>query len=448
MKKYADKKILVIDTGGLYLSVAERFVKDFGKVYYYLPNYDSSPSLNKSMVGERLAGVKVIEQWMYKWNDYKGNDGDYNFNDIDIFYFPDVYLGDVQMHLIHDCNKIVWGSRKAEELELLRYETKLKLAKIGLAVTATELCTDYKKLYTFLEKNNKPKFLKLSWFRGIIESCKFEDMLKSIKTLSKLKSSLEECYADEGENSMELLAEEPIESELEIGIDTFSIDGEIPKTIGMGYEVKNKLYITKHVQYDELPQQLKDTTFGLNKLIKQYGDNGCRSWVCTEIRIDDKKQGHLIDITMRQGSPPSELQQEWIENYSEVVFEGANGNVVEPVYKSKYAAQVAIYSPMVNDAQIIKIPNEVKQWVKIYDYCGVKKVGSQEYGIIPIINETDNTTAVGFVVGLGETIDECFAKIEEYFSKIEGEDLKLMIDHKKDADKSIKAMKKVLDIDF
>ena len=170
--------------------------------------------------------------------------------------------------------------------------------------------------------------------------------------------------------------------------------------------------------------------------------------MCTEIRIDEKKQGHLIDITTRAGSPASELQQEWIENFSEVIYECAKGNVVEPIFKTKYAAQIAFYSPITNDAQELTIPEDIKQWVKLYNYCGVNKVGSNIYGIIPIEEVKEPTVELGFVVGLGETPEECFEKIQGYFDQIEGEHLELQKGAIEEVTKEVKKLKKVLDIDF
>ena len=66
-KLYQDRKLLFVDTAGNYVSFCERLAKDWGKVYYYCPNYSGWPDLKKSMVGERLKDVKVIEQMWWKY---------------------------------------------------------------------------------------------------------------------------------------------------------------------------------------------------------------------------------------------------------------------------------------------------------------------------------------------------------------------------------------------
>ena len=426
IKKYADKKIVIIDNGGLYTAMAEKLAESFGKVYYICPNYsDYNPSLPLSMIGERLKDVKVIEQWKWKWNDYKSTEGDYDFRDIDLFVFPFIYFGDEQMNLTKLLDKTVWGSRKAEELELLRFETKVKLAKIGLAVTPTKNLKNYAELIKYLTSEEKERFIKLSWFRGVAESGRYEDMDKSVDILADLKKALERACADEGENAMEIIAEDLIESDIEYGIDTHCIDGEIPNEIGFGMEIKSELYVSTHVPFEKLHKPLKDTTYGLCKLIKEYGENGCRSFVSTEVRLDKKGQGHLIDITMRSGVPPTEMHLEWIENYAEIMYEGAKGNVIEPIYKTKYAAQLSINSIFLcGNRQDIKIPNEIKQWVKLNSYCGKGKKGSQEYSVIP--NETKKNIqpiTAGSIVGLGNTPKECFDNIHKYAEMIEGEHL-------------------------
>jgi hypothetical protein len=443
-KLYADRKLLIVDSGGMNVHEAERLARDWGKVYYFCPNYAYNPDLKKSMMGERLKDVKVIEQWMWKWNEYGKTDGDYVFNEITDFYFPDVYMGDIQMHLIHDCGKNVWGSRKAEELELLRFETKEKLAAIGLAVTPTYKFKNYNELVEYLAKEDKPKFLKLSWFRGVIESAKFESISKSVSTFAELKKSLEDACAEEGDNAMELLVEELIESDIEYGIDTHTVDGKIPSEVSFGLEIKDKLYLCTHKPLTELPQQIQDTTFGLCKLIGEYGENGCRSKIATEVRLDKKEVdedgnavGHLMDITMRNPSPNTEIQQEWIKNYSEIIKEGSEGKLIEPIYETKYAAQVEIYCLKADKSRVdIKIPDEIKQWVKLRTYCGKGKTGSQEYSVIP----TGGLIEICNVVGLDDTIDGCFDKIRSYAEKIEGKNLEFQWDAIDDVKKELKKM--------
>ena len=435
--KYKDLKILVCDSGGLQVEEAVRLARDFGRVYYFCPNYDYRPSLKKSMIGERLRDVKVIEQWMYKWNDYGDTSGDYDFNDIDIFYFPDIYFGDIQMHLL-SLGKKVWGSRKAEELELLRFETKQKLAEIGLAVTPTVKFKDYNELIAYLQKENKPKFIKLSWFRGVIESVQFKSMEESVEMLAELKKSLELACAESGENAMELLAEDPIESDVEYGVDTYTIDGKFPNEVSFGIEIKDKLYLTKHELITNLPQQLQDTLYGLGLLIGEYGKGGCISKIATEVRVDKKEQGHLIDITMRNPSPPTEILQEWQDNYSEIIVEGVDGKLIQPIYKTKYAAQVEFYSLYAEEhRQDVKIPDDIRQWVKLRNCCGKDKTGSGEYSVIP----TGDLIEIGNIVGLGNTIEECFDKIKEYASKIEGEHLEFQFDAIEEAMAELKKMK-------
>ena len=437
-KKYGS--ILVLDSGGNYVSISQYFTQFFDEVYYYCPNYAGTPTLNKSMIGEGIKGVTVVEQWKYLWNDYKAQEGGYDFDKIDTFFFADCYAGDDQMLLVKKLGKNVWGSRKAEELELLRYETKQKMKKIGLPVTPTKLCKSYKELYDFLAKENKPKFIKLSWFRGIMESCKFENMFDSIHILDSLKKTLEECYASEGQNAMELMAETPIESDIEIGIDSFNIDGVFPDTIAYGIEIKNRAYCSTYTTFDKLPKVLKYTTKGLAKLIAEYGENGCRSNVSTEVRVDKKTgEGHLIDITQRMPSPPSEGQQIWIENLAEIIYKGARGQVVEPVFKKKYMVQVAVYSGIKDAPQEITVPKDIQPYVKFMNYC---MIADDKYGIIPeLVPPSEPTTEVGYICYCDDSIEKCFDKIEEMSKKISGEHLSFCFDAKEDVMKELKVMK-------
>ena len=166
--------------------------------------------------------------------------------------------------------------------------------------------------------------------------------------------------------------------------------------------------------------------------------------MATEVRIDKEGVPHLIDITMRFGIPNTESQLEWIENIAEIIYEGADGKMIEPKYKTKYSAQIAIKSVLANKHRIdIKIPDKIKQWVKLNSFCGKDKVGSEEYSVLPteIGANKDDSVVIGYIVGLGYTLDECFKKITEYSEQIEGEGFEIKFDAIDEVEKEIKKMK-------
>src|ERR1700734_2404600 len=101
------EKTAIVHDNGLFIEIAITLSKYFKKVYYYMPWKNGFPKSNQYIVGEGMEGIEVIHNF---W-DYKDK--------ADIFIFPDIYDGDVQMELLRQ-NKLVWGSRKGEDMELLR----------------------------------------------------------------------------------------------------------------------------------------------------------------------------------------------------------------------------------------------------------------------------------------------------------------------------------------
>ena len=119
MENSKDKKVCVYDNG-LFVGMAGKLAESFGKVYYYSPWKNAFPKSNARLVGQ---GFEMIERVN-------------NFFDVvdlcDLFVFPDVYDGDLQLYLEKQ-GKRVWGSRKGEELELYRDEAKKHMEKLGIA---------------------------------------------------------------------------------------------------------------------------------------------------------------------------------------------------------------------------------------------------------------------------------------------------------------------------
>jgi len=399
-----DKKVLVVDTG-VFTFVAERLARDFGKVFYWVPNYSSFPDVKKSMIGEGLSGITVIDQMFYKCPD-KG----YDFNEVDLFVFPDVYMGDLQEHLI-SLGKRVWGSRDGEKLELLRIETREQVfKKIGLPVSEAEYFTNFDDVVDHIKNGNSDLYLKVSWWRGLFETHHIESHKKSEDFLLKVASDL--GVARKLDGKVDYILESPIKSKVECGVDAFVVDGEYASQMGMGFEIKDKAYITTHVSYDKLHESMKES---MDKLKPVFSDYGYRGWFATEVRMGEDGNNYLIDCTCRCGSPNSEIQCEWVENLAEIIWYGSKGIVTEPKYRSKYAMQVAVFT---NSSELVWNPiyfedETIRKIVKLKMRCRVN-------GLDYVIPGTGPTDPVGFMIVLGDTVEECISKIKENSGLVKG----------------------------
>src|SRR6266571_7384231 len=91
------KSALVYDTGGLFLSLAFRLSKDFGRVSYYTPNTSPFPLPYLSVLGDGFDEIRRVPDY---WNEPHP----------DVVVFPDIGEGHLQRALVAQGRR-VWGSR-------------------------------------------------------------------------------------------------------------------------------------------------------------------------------------------------------------------------------------------------------------------------------------------------------------------------------------------------
>ena len=106
------KSCLVYDHG-LFVELAARLARDFGRVYYYNPWQSNYPKESAALVGKDLDGV-IVENPLDK-NVFE------LISTVDIVIFPDVHDGGLQTYLRGQGVK-VWGSGEGEILELDRLD--------------------------------------------------------------------------------------------------------------------------------------------------------------------------------------------------------------------------------------------------------------------------------------------------------------------------------------
>ena len=76
----------------------------------------------------------------------------------------------------------------------------------------------------------------------------------------------------------------------------------------------------------------------------------------------------------------------------------------------------------------MKVPDDVKQWIKLYRYCVVDGVCH----FPPRKNDE-----LGVVLGLGDTVDDAIQNLKDNFEKLKGEPEKINTDGFVDLKKSI-----------
>ena len=174
IQSYKTKSVCVVDFG-LFVELAVELTQWFGEVHYFYPWQGSAfPKSNQELVGHGLPGVKNVK-WF--WDMYK---------DVDLFIFPDIYMGDFQERLIGE-GKRVWGSRRGDELEYLRAKSKGLFKRLGLPVGPFEVIKGLDDLRLFLRENDN-QHVKCELNRGDFETFKapnyklVEGRLDSLRT--------------------------------------------------------------------------------------------------------------------------------------------------------------------------------------------------------------------------------------------------------------------------
>jgi len=397
-KQISEATVMVVDDG-MFLEVASRLGRDFKEVLYYSTWERPYPKMNEGLIGYGMPNVtRVNSIWEH-------------FDDVDLFVFPCTGFGDLQEH-IESLGKRVWGSRRGEEMEIYRDMMKSHMKKLGLPVGKYEVLKGIEELREYLKKNDDT-YVKINQWRGMFESF----YSKNYKTI--------ECKLDEIENILgpfkfitDFIVEESLPDKVEIGYDGYTIDGKYPARSIAGIEVKDLGYIGEVREYKDLPKEVTDFNTKISDTFKNYGYRGMFS---TEIRVGKDKVPFMIDATCRMPSPPNELYQELYTNYSEIIWHGSNGEMVDPIASAKFGVQALIYSSWSEKHYLpIDIPADVKNQVKLMNAVMIKN----QYYICPQDNPTD---VIGSVIGLGDTLEKAIENMKDVAGKISAYDLDIRI---------------------
>lgn len=386
---------IVIDTSGNWVSLAVRLATEYKRVYYCNPSWvDAYPNPNKTHIGEGLEGIEVIKS-------------PYDvYDEIDFWVFPDVYYGSFAEWLKSQ-GEIVWGSAAAEELELFREILMERMPDLGLPAPKGEKVTGMTALRKYLQ-SNKGKWVKLDEWRGLIETF-------YSKNYDLVKPELDDIEFNRGilAEKIDFMCCDPIITDLEMGYDGYTVDGEYPAEWLSGIEIKDKVYVGQWREYSALPGVLTDFNTKFSKEFKSYQYRGFFS---LENRIVGKKS-YMTDFTARMPCPPGSLYQEMVLNLGEVMWSGANGVIVPGKNAARYGVELIMDSPWAAKHTCnIYFPKEISQFVKL-------KKNAIEGGVNQIIPLLNASSDIGSIIGLGNTLAEAIDKAKEYAGQVEGTEI-------------------------
>jgi hypothetical protein len=414
MKPVNQVTCVVVDYGTLGISLAQKLAETMKKVYFYSPTDDEFKNVKDCVLGIGVPGVTRLEDFL----DPKV------FDEIDLFVFPDIGWGPTQKFLRERCHKAVWGSMGADSLELSRTKFLEFLKSIDLPMAPSEVIVGLGKLEEYL-KDKKDKWIKVDRFRGNMETWHHIDAEHSSPILDGLAEEFQGV-----KEHVTFVVQDPIKTDVEIGYDGWTVDGKFPAKSFQGYEKKNELYLGSLLAYDELPDPIKEINGAISDTLAKYG---YRNFVATEIRVKDDVP-YFIDPTFRMPGQTGEQLQETCSNLADVIWQGANGLMIEPEFVCKFVAEATLhYTAGDEEWRVIRVPEEVRQWVKLYRYCIIDDV----YHFPPAKNDE-----LGVVLGIGNTIEEAVDNLKNNLELLKDEPLLARTDGFKDLIEKIQSAQK------
>lgn len=391
-----DQATVCIYDNGLFTSLAATLSQSFGRTLYFSNWVTSFPRSNSLLLGEGVANILRINSI---WPHIDG---------IDLFVFPDIFDGPLQLYL-RKLGKRVWGSGLAESLEFERAKSKKWLKQVGLPVGPYVVCKGVAELRRHLQRHDNV-FVKISRSRGDMETFH----ARSYDLIEPRLNELEHVLGAKGQIT-EFIVEEPIECKAEVGYDGFCIDGQYPRKALFGVESKDKGYVGCVMPYASLPRPLQ---FVNGKLAPLYRDLKYRGFWSSEVRIAEDGTPYLIDPCCRMASPPGELYQYLIENLAEVLWHGAEGELVEPKWRHPWGAQLILTSDWAEHGwQPIEFPDDAEFHVKLHYHT---VIGGKHYYVPQAVTMPE----IGAVVAGGDTKEAAIKAVTRIAETVSGYDVK------------------------
>ncbi len=364
----------MVVTSGLFQPLAHCLATKCKRVIVWSPDHRDFQSVKQAVMGDGFPDIeRVREFWKMK-------------KEIDLFCFPDVELSELQFEL-ESQGFSVWGSRTGDDLELKRQHFMEVLGEIGLEVPAFHVCVGMDELRAWL-KDHDDQYVKISRFRGDMETKHWRNWTMDEGWLDWLAYSLGPV-----KDVLDFLVFERIDTDLEIGGDTYCVDGQWPGTMLLGLEHKDTTYISAVTKREEMPEQIKEVLDAFAPLLANY--NYRNQW-SMEIRVKGDK-AYFIDPTCRGGMPSSGSQQLIWKNFPEVIWAGANGELLEPEPAAKFSLECMVTAEA-GEAPWIKceFDPELFPWLRLSD-CGFIN------GVYCFPQEESHSGDLGWLTTIGDT---------------------------------------------
>ena len=346
MKNISDVTALIVDSG-LFIPLAVRMAQSCKRLLYWSPDCRGFPSLRQGAIGD---GFENVERVIEFWNE---------IDEIDLFIFPDIGQSELQLHL-EKMGKAVWGSRRGDKLELGREYFMRRLGQMGLNVPKFEVLIGLEALREHL-REVEDVYIKVSRWRGDFETMHWRSWAMDNGWLD-----MEAVNFGPLQNTIHFLVFEAIDTDIEIGGDTYCVDGAWPNLMLNGVEGKDKTYFAAVTKQTEMPEQLQEIMDAVSTELEQVR---YRNQISFEDRVKDGEHW-WNDATQRGGMPSSASQYRLWENFPEIVWAGANGELVEPEPRHMFSIECQITAKCEKDTWItVELDPQLIEHCA-FSYCG------------------------------------------------------------------------------
>jgi hypothetical protein len=248
------------------------------------------------------------------------------------------------------------------------------------------------------------------WSGNSKETFHFDDYEDARKHVDEMS-----LYFEAVGHLIKFIAEKSIDCKIEGGLDTYTVDGAHPQTAVVGFEAKDMCYFAAVQKWKDIPEEIKCVSEFLWPEFKKYR---CRQMFSTEVKVTEDGDSYLLEPTVRFPSPAGEEQMELYENFSEIIWEGAHGRLIEPILTAQFACEAMVEHSGNKDCfRSLVIPKEMRQWVKLYGPVGVKN----RIACCP------GSECIGAVVGIGNSPHECLEHLKANAAALDGQGLKIHI---------------------
>jgi hypothetical protein len=125
------------------------------------------------------------------------------------------------------------------------------------------------------------------------------------------------------------------------------------------------------------------------------------------VRVKDGK-GYFTDPTPRGGLPSTASQLALWSNFPEIVWAGANGELIDPIPSAKYAAECMITGKSKKEQwPAVELPKELEDWTAFGNCCQID-------GRLVFPADESGGDDLGWLVATGNTLEDVIDNLKKH----------------------------------